>query len=109
MFENEKISKAVSLQRGPALLTVIIKDMSVVENYRNSVSEGQQIPISFLPIDATSKDEMSASKIDSLDRNITSPGFIGYVIDLLKLRKEHEYLRYTVMWTLFTDVMVIIQ
>ena len=34
------------------------------------------------------------------------PGFLGYAINLLRLRPEHEYLRRNVLWIIFRDLMV---
>lgn len=41
MFKDEHISRAVTMQRGPALFTVIIANIGVMEQYKASVEEGQ--------------------------------------------------------------------
>jgi hypothetical protein len=41
MFKDEHIARAVTMQRGPALFTVIIENIGVMEQYKASVEEGQ--------------------------------------------------------------------
>ena len=39
-------------------------------------------------------------------REVNIPGFVGYAVNLLRLREEHEYLRYSVLWIVFKNLMI---
>ena len=108
------VAAVLSRKRYMTMLTVLTEHEKDVHKFKKTLTTTHESAVSrirsFLPV-------MSAKGIvvdSDLERVIgSSPdtfrdvdGFIGYAVQLIKLRKEHEYMRYSVFWGLFRDLMV---
>jgi hypothetical protein len=69
--------------------------------------ENLSLPLSFLPLDM-SFDIIAPGPLDLPLTSSNTPGFVGYAINLIMLRDEHEHLRMSVVWALFKDLSVFI-
>lgn len=112
------IAQALSYKRRAALSTVVVDNDDVLfELRRRDLIRG---PVNFLPLSTLHLENtsllpriLSAStmppRFDMLPvapESPAPPGFIGYAVRLLQLRPEHEPLRWTVLFTLFKDLVV---
>ncbi|CAM9968094.1 unnamed protein product, partial [Choristocarpus tenellus] len=106
-IEDSSIARAISHKRRPAMSTVIVKDTGVIYDFRKrGMYSG---PLNFLPVS-----ELLHSPIESPDSegllptipNGPHPGFLGYAVDLVRLRPEYEPLRLTVLYAVFKDLSV---
>lgn len=112
------ISRAVSRKRRAALWSVVVTDERVIQEFRRrGLHRG---PLNFLPIRTLQHDHVAllntaAGGGDRGGREMLLPmapetpapaGFLGYVVRLLRLRAEHEHLRWTFFYAIFKDLMV---
>jgi hypothetical protein len=103
--DDERIAKTISKKRFMAMGTIITrseKDITIFKELNKHI----HIPCSFMPYSTASHSLQDTSHIDMLNQTIDAPGFIGYAVKLLRLRPEHEYLRYTVLWIIFKNLMI---
>lgn len=101
--DDERVAKALSKKRYMAMRTIITRNAEVVVAFKKATTAlPREWPSSFLPLSRTMED----MDVTVLDSNLVFDGFIGYAVNLFKLRPEDEYLRRTVLWTLFRDIMV---
>jgi hypothetical protein len=65
-------------------------------------------PGSFLPYETSQRRplDMNTLPLSGLSVSELPEGFIGYAVNLLQLRPEHEYLRFTVFGVIFFNLMV---
>lgn len=118
------ISRAVSRKRRAALWSVVVTDERVIQEFRRR--DLHRGPLNFLPIRTLQHDHVAlltaateggvaAGGIDRGGREMLLPmapetpapaGFLGYVVRLLRLRAEHEHLRWTFFYAIFKDLMV---
>lgn len=106
-FDDEIIAKVISRKRYMAMLTVLTEHERDVYMFKKAITDDGRGPRSFLPV--SSAPTLNTIDID-LERvkanSIIYPGFIGFAVNMVRLRPEHEYLRYTVFWGLFRDLMI---
>ena len=113
-LEDPVVAAVLSRKRYMTMLTVLTNNECDVHRFKKAMTTSHEAAVSrirsFLPV-------MSAKGIlvdSDLERVIGSnasssfdiPGFIGYAVKLIQLRKEHEHMRYSVFWGLFRDLMV---
>lgn len=65
-------------------------------------------PGSFLPYETSQRRplDMSTLPLYNIPQSELPEGFIGYAVELLRLRPQHEYLRHTVFGVIFYNLMV---
>ncbi|CAN0099171.1 unnamed protein product, partial [Discosporangium mesarthrocarpum] len=106
-IEDPRIARAVSQKRRAAMSTAIVKSTSVMYDFRRrGMFSG---PLNFLPIDTL---------LDHADPHMPPhhslpplpggphPGFLGYAVELVRLRPEHECLRMTALYAVLKDLAV---
>lgn len=112
-LEDPIVAAVISRKRYMTMLTVLTEHERDVHKFKKTLMATQDAAVSrirsFLPV-------LSAQGIivdADLERVVSSaesmsavPGFIGFAVKLIKLRPEHEYMRYSVFWGLFRDLMV---
>eukprot|EP01041_Mallomonas_annulata_P000640 gene640-1233_t len=107
-FADERIARTMSKKRFMAMRTIITRTEQDVLKVKRVTECMEKSPKSFLSYENATRNQAmyltEQTRILTEENNI--PGFIGYVVNLVKLRKEHEYLRMTVIWSLFRDMMV---
>jgi hypothetical protein len=106
--EDEAIAKTISRKRFMAMATVLTTSEGVIPRFKDATKHfAARSATSFMP-HATAAKSVShdTSHIDLLKRKVDAPGFLGYAVNLLKLRSEHEYLRYSVFWIIFSNLMI---
>ena len=103
---NDKLAKILSRKRFMTMHTVITETMKDVHNFKAiTINLGQEGPHSFLPLEALQ--HMHPTEYNTIMHNTTTaPGFIDYAVNLIQLRPEHEYLRWTAYYGVFRDLMV---
>lgn len=115
------ISRAVSRKRRAALWSVVVTDERVIQEFRRrGLHRG---PLNFLPIRTLQHGHIAlltaaaggGVAAGGGGREMLLPmapetpapaGFLGYVVRLLRLRSEHEHLRWTFFYAIFKDLMV---
>ncbi|CAM9456506.1 unnamed protein product [Choristocarpus tenellus] len=97
--EDARVARAISNKRRPAMSTAIVDNSNVICDFRKrGYFSG---PLNFLPVDAISL-EGSLPPIPGGPHR----GFLGYAVDLVRLRPEHEMLRLTVLFAALKDLAV---
>eukprot|EP00602_Paraphysomonas_sp_CaronLab_P001121 CAMPEP_0185018892 /NCGR_PEP_ID=MMETSP1103-20130426/1568_1 /TAXON_ID=36769 /ORGANISM="Paraphysomonas bandaiensis, Strain Caron Lab Isolate" /LENGTH=366 /DNA_ID=CAMNT_0027548933 /DNA_START=8 /DNA_END=1108 /DNA_ORIENTATION=- len=102
--EDSLLAVVLSRKRYMTMLTVLTERESDVHRFKKTVtSYGLR---SFLPVQVSARieDDLDLQRIQRND--LTVDGFISWAVNIIQLRKEHEYMRYTVFWGLFRDLMV---
>ncbi len=102
-IKDPEIARCVSLRRACAMKTVVVKSGERFLEFRRGETTGR--PLSFLPLDM-SFDSIAPGPLDLPLTKKKNKGFIGYVLDMIELRPEHEHLRMSVCWALFKDLAV---
>jgi hypothetical protein len=106
IFDDRAMALAVSLKRQCALTTVLVKNAKVVMDFR---AQGTvRGPMAFLPLTACENAPDTVQLITpKLASGDTPSGFIGFAVDLIRLKEEHEHLRASVLKaTVFKDLQV---
>lgn len=110
-LESPVVAAVLSRKRYMTMLTVLTDHESDVHKFKKTLNNTHEYAVSrvrsFLPV-------FSAQGIlvdGDLERvigctTLDAPGFVGYAVKLIMLRKEHEHMRYSVFWGLFRDLMV---
>jgi chromosome segregation ATPase len=106
-FDDERIARVISKKRYMAMMTVLTEYERDVHRFKKAITDNGRGPRSFLPVSSapppnTIDPDLERVKSD----NITFPGFIGFAVNMVRLRPEHENLRYSVFWGLFRDLML---
>ena len=103
---DDKLAKILSRKRFMTMHTVITNTMKDVHNFKAiTLRLGQEGPHSFLPLEALQ--HMHPTEYNTIMNNaIETPGFINYAVNLIQLKPEHEYLRWTAYYGVFRDLMV---
>lgn len=103
---DDKLAKILSRKRFMTMHTVITDTMKDVHNFKAiTLRLGHEGPHSFLPLEALQ--HMHPTEYNTIMHNaIEAPGFINYAVNLIHLRPEHEYLRWTAYYGVFRDLMV---
>jgi hypothetical protein len=109
--DNERIAMALSRNRYWALPTIIVDtEQRVYEFKRVTSSCVRNGPASFLTLSMAAQSFQDASEeyrfMDNDPVMKAVPGFIGYAINLLRMKKEMEFLKFTVLPILFKNLMV---
>jgi len=106
-FDDLRIARTISRKRYMAMSTIITETEQDVLNFKTITHDHPGSSKSFLPLVNAERNQIIRG-IDQqiLSQQIVFPGYIGYVVNLLCLREEHEHLRLTVMWSLFRDMML---
>ncbi|CAN0018652.1 unnamed protein product [Ascophyllum nodosum] len=117
---DPRIARAVSHKRRAALWSVVVTNERVIQEFRRrGLHRG---PLNFLPIRALQHDRhlaLSTAATGNLGADRACPalpmapelpeppaGFLGFVVRLIRLRPEHEHLRWTFFFAVFRDLMV---
>lgn len=126
IIPDQRVARAVSNFRRPAMSSAVVATEQVVYDFRcRGLYSG---PLNFLPIRTLMFEHFGAAMgmgaisnalggsrvpgmgaIDVLPSAPESPapeGFLGYVVRLIQLRPEHEPLRWTVLFAVFKDLAV---
>ena len=104
--EDKRIANAISNKRQNAMKTVVVRRGERFAEFRRKERRaGGAKPLSFIPLDM-SFDSIAPGPMELKLEGANHEGFLGYVVNLVKLRPEHEHLRYTVLWALFKDLSV---
>ena len=112
-FDDDNVARCISLFRPQASNIVVMRSQESVLRFKLSRSNGVPVPfngISYITLDSDFDCLRTSSGfpsgIDALPDARDEEGFIGYAVRLARLRKQHEYLRSTVLWTIFRNLMV---
>lgn len=115
---DPRIARAVSHKRRAAMVTAVVTNEDVIYDFRRSgLYKG---PLNFLPLrtlqlahplagafaPAEREDREEGVLLPPAPETPPPPGFLGYAVRLMRLRPEHEQLRWTVLYTLFKDLAV---
>jgi hypothetical protein len=106
IFDDRAVALAVSLKRQCALTTVLVEDSKVVMDFRQAGHF--RGPMAFLPLSACVNAPDTVSIVPpTMTNGDPPPGFIGFAVDLIRLKQEHEYLRMSVLKAnVFKDLQV---
>lgn len=105
--EDEAIAKTISRKRFMAMATIITTDEGVITRFKDVTKYiAPRSASSFMPHATAVNSLVDKSHIDMLKAKIDAPGLHGYAVNLLQLRPEHEYLRYSVFWLIFKNLMI---
>lgn len=109
--EDPIVAAVLSRKRYMTMLTVLTQHEQDVHRFKKALASTHEQDMrkirSFLPVMTARGIPVDADLervVGSTDFHV--PGFIGYAVKLIKLRNEHEFMRYTVFWGLFRDLMV---
>ena len=105
-LDDIRVARALSRKRFMAMVTLIMERDEDIIALKRAVHGRVHGISSFLTVESVSRAAQADNSIDVLSQHIGFPGFMGYAVNLIKLREEHEYLRRTVFWSLFRDLMV---
>lgn len=103
--DSESVAKAISRKRFMAMATIITSTEGVITKFKRANRNIHGLN-SFMPYATAAHSIQDTAHIDFFTRDICIPGLIGYVVNLLRLRPEHEYLRYSVFYIIFKNLMV---
>jgi hypothetical protein len=105
--DSPLLSAVLSKKRYMTMSTILTHTINDVQKFKKTMNcDGIR---SFLPIRSSPSGTLDPDllRVQSSDHLVsTTPGFIGYAVNLLRLSSTYEYLRYTVFWGLFRDLMV---
>jgi hypothetical protein len=109
--DDERVAMALSRNRYWALPTIIVDTEQRVYEFKKVTSACvRNGPASFLTLSMAAQSFQDASEeyrfMDNDPRTLAIPGFVGYAINLLRMKKELEFLKFTVLPILFKNLMV---
>jgi hypothetical protein len=108
--DNELLSQLLSRKRYMTMRTIITYTVRDVHEFKSATKNYSIEPTAFMPLHSQTSPHNDDTNMDPLynvvRQGITYPGFIGYAINLIRLREQHEYLRYNAFWGMFRDLMV---
>lgn len=102
--DSPLLSAVLSKKRYMTMSTILTYSIGDVHRFKKAI-DCDRIR-SFLPVRSSSPSVIDSDLLRVQANEIEFPGFIGYAVNLLKLPESLEYLRYTVFWGLFRDLMV---
>eukprot|EP00607_Mallomonas_marina_P009865 CAMPEP_0182420676 /NCGR_PEP_ID=MMETSP1167-20130531/5646_1 /TAXON_ID=2988 /ORGANISM="Mallomonas Sp, Strain CCMP3275" /LENGTH=214 /DNA_ID=CAMNT_0024596941 /DNA_START=527 /DNA_END=1171 /DNA_ORIENTATION=- len=110
-FDDDRVGKVLSKKRYMAMRTIITETQADVSSFQRYTRTLKAFPKSFLPLANTHRDLIDQSQDaergpSNYLRSVEYPGFLGYVVELVRLPPNHEYLRNSVIWSLFREMMV---
>lgn len=109
MIPDLRIARAVSHKRRAAMSSAVVANEVIVYDFRcRGYFSG---PLNFLPLrplllEGTMETAGGERTLPTAPEDPAPPGFLGYAIRLIRLRPEHESLRWTVLFTVFKDLAV---
>ena len=105
--EDEEIAKTISRKRFMAMATLVCTQEGVITRFKEAI---KNMPLacamSFMPHRTAVNATNGTSHIAMLKKDIIAPGSLGYAVNLIKLRPQHEYMRYSVFWIIFRNLMI---
>lgn len=106
-FNDKRVANAISLKRGNSTQVAIFRTMKSFLAFKQTPYTYNKPSLNF----ALNSDFSAATTaFHELDRKTKAgdkpPGFIGFVVDLARMRPDHEHLRETVLYTVYRDMMV---
>lgn len=102
-FENEDIARALSKKRSYALHTIVVQNEEVIADFKRRMPRFTGTPLTFFPLNAAF--DIMTTPYHELTP-VHYPGLLGYAVHLIKLRKEDEYLRHSLFFTIFKNLQV---
>ena len=105
-LDDEHVAKVLSRKRYMAMLTVLTERERDVHVFKKAITDTGKGPRSFVPVARSDRNIEDADLLRVQRCHLQCQGFVGFAVNLIRLRPEHEYLRYTVFWGLFRDLMV---
>lgn len=113
-FERADVCRCVSITRPQATNIVVMSSQDALLRFKLSRSKGVKVPysgISYLTLDSDFRALCRSKKFpkslaDLPEVPVNEPGFLGYAINLIRLRPEHEYMRSGIFWTVFRNLMI---
>lgn len=103
--EDEAIAKTISRKRFMAMATIITDSDGDITKFK-AANQKLHGATSFMPHSTAAHSIDGTSHIDLLQREVDASGFLGYAINFIRLAPEHEYLRYTVFWIIFKNLII---
>lgn len=102
--DSPLLSAVLSKKRYMTMTTILTNTISDVHKFKKLMNCDRIR--SFLPVRSTVSNTIDIDLLRVQANEIEFPGFLGYAVNLIRLLPQHEYLRYTVFWGLFRDLMV---
>lgn len=120
-ISDGRIARAVSHKRRAAMSTLVVTDENVIYDFRRcGLYTG---PLNFLPLRTLQLEHPaptaqptggggggglggSSMLLPPAPETPAPTGFLGYAVCLVRLRPQHEFLRWTVLFALFKDMAV---
>mmetsp|Transcript_567 Transcript_567/g.817 ORF Transcript_567/g.817 Transcript_567/m.817 type:complete len:350 (-) Transcript_567:303-1352(-) len=103
-FDNAALALAVSLRRYVALKAVMVSRSQDAVQFRQS--SGYVGPLAFFSQDSISKIIHGNEALDRPSIPASTPGFVGYAVDLVRLDPKDEYMRYTFILSAYRNLSV---
>ena len=103
--KDESIAKTISRKRFMAMATIITSSECDITRFKAD-NKNLLGATSFMPYSTAVRSINGTAHVDMLQRDVLAPGFLGYVVNLICLKPKHEYLRYTVFWIIFKNLMI---
>jgi len=110
-FDRIDVAKCLSLVRPQAMNIVVMSSHEALLRFKHSRRNGVSVPfnVSYISLDSCF-DELRTRAGHLISPRalpeIEDRGFVGYAYRLARLRPEHEYLRNSVLWTIFRDLAI---
>lgn len=102
-----RLSAVLSKNRIFALPTIVVDSEQTIFEFKRLVHPIVVGPASFLPITVAMQGiEASTDNYDFNNEPQGVLGFLGYAVNLFRLRSEHEHFRYAILTLLFKNLMV---
>jgi hypothetical protein len=102
--DSPLLSAVLSKKRYMTMSTILTQSIGDVHRFKKAI-DCDRIR-SFLPVRSSPSSVADPDLLKVQSNEVEFPGFVGYAVNLLKLPEALEYLRYTVFWGMFRDLMV---
>ena len=102
--DSPLLSAVLSKKRYMTMSTILTRSVGDVHKFKKAVNCDRIR--SFLPVRSAAPAIVDADLLRVQANDLLFPGFIGFAVNLLRLPKTLEHLRFTVFWGLFRDLMV---
>jgi hypothetical protein len=105
-FDDLRLAQTVSRRRYMAMRTLVVDDEDTIRAFKKA-TRSYSGPSTFLPLSTVQRitiDEETQFKFDHPPTDFE--GFRGFIVEMVKLRQEHEHMRKSVFFTIFKDMMV---